>query len=174
MIFDTSIRVKKAALFNIPIKGTSINQTSSYKQLGTHLDSTLALSGNFNSKYKKLISRLRLLSKLRPNMNIKAAKMIYTNTVIPVFTYCGTVNLNLSGTSLEKLDRIHERAVGIITKTNTVKLTPIMTYVKCHACKIVRTSITRQLPAAMTISNYYNIQSQQETIDWRQHYHKSE
>ena len=31
MIFGTSIRVKKAALFNIQIKGTSINQTSSYK-----------------------------------------------------------------------------------------------------------------------------------------------
>ena len=41
--------------------------------------------------------------------------------VIPVFTYCRTVNLNLSRTALGKLDRIHERAVGIITKTNTIK-----------------------------------------------------
>ena len=81
--------------------------------------------------------------------------MIYTNIVIPVFTYCGAVNLNLSRTSLGKLDRIHERAVGIITKTNTVKLTPIMTYVKRHACQIVRTSITRQLPAPMT--NYFEL-----------------
>ena len=53
-IFGTSIRVKKAAPLNIHIKGTSINQTSSYKYLGTHLDSKLALNGNFNSKYKKL------------------------------------------------------------------------------------------------------------------------
>ena len=83
--------------------------------------------------------------------------MIYTNIVIPVFTYCGTVNLYLSRTSLGKLDRIHERAVGIISKTNTVKLTPIMTYVKRHACQIVRTSITRQLPAPMT--NYFELLS---------------
>ena len=76
---------------------------------------------------------------------------------MPVFTYCGTVNLNLSRTSLGKLDQIHERAVGIITKTNTVKLTPIMTYVKCHVCQIVRTSITRQLPAPMT--NYFELLS---------------
>ena len=69
--------------------------------------------------------------------------MIYTNIVIPVFTYCGTVNLNLSRTSRGKLDRIHERAVGIITKTNTVKLTPVMTHVKRHACQIVSTSILR-------------------------------
>ena len=125
--------------------------------MGTHLDSTLALNGNFNSKYKKLSSRLRLLPKVRPDLNVKASKIIYTNIVIPVFTYCGTVNLNLSRTSLGKLDRIHERAVGIITKTNTVKLTPIMTYVKRHACQIIRISITRQLPAPMT--NYFELLS---------------
>ena len=157
MIFGTSIRVKKATPLNIQVKGISINQTSSYKYLGTHLDSTLAMNGNFNSKYKKLSSRLRLLSKLRPDLNVKASKMIYTNIVIPVFTYCGTVNLYLSRTSLGKLDRIHERAVGIISKTNTVKLTPIMTYVKRHACQIVRTSVTRQLQAPMT--NYFELLS---------------
>ena len=85
MIFGTSIRVKKAAPLKIQIKGTSINQTS-YKYLGTHLGLTLALNGNFNSKYKMLSSRLWLLSKLRPNVNVKAAKMICTNIVIPVFT----------------------------------------------------------------------------------------
>ena len=125
--------------------------------MGTNLDSILALNGNFNSKYKNLSSRLRLLSKLRPNVNVKAAKLIYKNIVIPVFTYCGTVNINISRTSLVKLDRIHERAVGIITKTNTVKLTPIMTYVKRHACQIVRTSVTRQLQAPMT--NYFELLS---------------
>ena len=83
-------------------------------------------------------------------LNVKATKMIYTNIVIPMFTYSGTVNLNLSQTSLGKLDRIHERAIGIITKTNIVKLTPIMNYVKRHACQFFRTSITRQLPAAVT------------------------
>ena len=143
MIFGTSIRVKKTVPLNIQIKGTSIKQTSSYRYLGTHLDSTLALNGNFNSKYKKLSSRLRLLSKLRPNLNVKATKMIYTNIVIPVFTNCGTVNLNLSRTSLGKLDRIHERAVVVIIKTNTVKLIPIMNHVKRHACQIVRTSFRR-------------------------------
>ena len=157
MIFGTPTRVKKAAPLNIQIKRTGINQTLSYKNLGAHLDSTLALHGNFNSKYRKLSSRLRLLSKLRPNLTVKAAKMIYKNIVIPVFTYCGAVNLNRSRKLLGKLDRIHERAIGIITKTNSVKLTPIMNYVKRHACQIVKTSITRQLTAPMT--NYFELLS---------------
>ena len=83
--------------------------------------------------------------------------MIYTNIIIPVFTYCGTVNLHLSRLSLGKRDQIHEQTVGMITKTNTVKLTPIMIYVKRHSCQVVRTSITRQLPAPMT--NYFELLS---------------
>ena len=72
--------------------------------------------------------------------------------------YChsSVYNQNLSWTSLGKLDWIHEWAVGIITKTNTVKLIPIMTYVK-HACQIIRASITRELPAPMT--NYFKLLS---------------
>ena len=125
--------------------------------MGTHLDSTLSLNGNFNSKYKKFSSRLCLLSKMCPNLNVKAARRIYANIVIPFFTYCETVNLNLLRESLGKPDRIHERAVGIITKTNTVKLTPIRTYLKRHACQIVSTSITRQLPVPM--SNFFELLS---------------
>ena len=83
--------------------------------------------------------------------------MIYKNIVIPVFTYCETVNLNRSRKSLGKLDRIHEQAIGIITKTNPVKLTPIMNYVKRHACQIVKTSIIRQLTAPMI--NYFELLS---------------
>ena len=151
---------KKAAPLNTQIKKTSTNQTSSNKYLGTHLDSTLVLNGSFNSKYKKLSSRLRLLSKLCPDLNVKASKMIYTNINIPAFTYCGTVNLNILRTSLGKLDGTHEQPLGIITKTNTVKLTT-MTYVKRYACQIIRTSITRQLPDSMT--NYFELLSHSKT-----------
>ena len=118
MIFGTSVHVNKATAFNIQIKGNSNNETSLYKYLGVHFDSTLALNGNFNSKWKKLSYRLRLLSKLGPDLYVKAAKKVYTSIAIPEFTYFGTVNLNLLRTSLGKLGRIHERAVGIITKIN--------------------------------------------------------
>ena len=89
----TSITVKNTAPLSIKIRRTSINQTSSYKYVGAHLDSTL--KDNYNSKYKKLSFRLQLLSKICPNLNVKAVKMIYTRFVISVFTYFGTVNLNL-------------------------------------------------------------------------------
>ena len=42
--------------------------------------------------------------------------MTYISIVAPVFTYCGTVNLNLSKTSLGKLARIHEGALSVTSK----------------------------------------------------------
>ena len=91
-----------------------------------------------------------------------------TNIDIPVFTYCGTVNLNLSRTSLGKHNRIHEQAVGIITKTNTVKLTPIMTYLNVMLARSSEhLSQGSYQHLRLSISNCYHTQSQQKTISSR-------
>ena len=157
MIFGTSPRVRKASPLEIKINGTMLNQTTSYKYLGVHLDSTLTMNENFQSKYKKLSSRLRLLSKLRSNLTYHAAKTIYNSIVVPVFTYCGIVNLNLPRTSVEKLERIQQRAADIITKgkTRNIKLSPIVTSVKRHTCQLVRNSITKKFPPPML--NYFEL-----------------
>ena len=163
MIFGTSARVKKATPLNVLINGTILNQTTSYKYLGVHLDPTLTLNDDFDSKYKKLSSRLRLLSKVRPNLTIDAAKLIYLSIIVPVFTYCGTVNLNLSRTSLTKLEKIHERAFKIIkgNSDQQINVTPLMTLIKRHACQIVRKSITTKLPSPM--DNYFELMTHSKT-----------
>ena len=119
MIFGTSSRLKKTSPLEIKINETLLNQTTCYKYLGVHLDSSLTMNENFQVKYKKLSSRLRLLSKLRSNLTFQAAKKIYNSIIVPVFTYCGIVNMNLSKTSTKKLNRIHKRAATIITKGKT-------------------------------------------------------
>lgn len=154
MIFGTPARIKKAAPLNVIVNGSSLNQTTSYKYLGVNLDSTITLNEDFNSKQKKLSSRLRLLSKVRPNLTAEAAKMIYTSIVVSVFTYCGTVNLNLSRTSIEKLNQIHNRAVTVITgnKSQQEIITPIMTSIKRHACKLSHDQLQRNFHRLWTIT----------------------
>ena len=56
-----------------------------------------------NQNTKSSVPDYRLLSKLLPNLNGKASKMIYANIAIPVSAYCGTVNLNLLRKNLENL-----------------------------------------------------------------------
>ena len=115
------------------------------------------MNENFQSKYKKLSSRLRLLSKLRSNLTFIAAKQIYTSIVVPVFTYCAIANLNLTRTSLQKLERIDQRAIDIITKgkTRNVKLTTIVASIKHHASKLVRKSVKKEFPPPM--QNYFEL-----------------
>ena len=72
MIFCTSTRVKKATPLNKQIKGTSIHQILSYKYLGTHLDSTLALNGNFNLKYQKSQFQIAIAAKTTPKSKCKS------------------------------------------------------------------------------------------------------
>ena len=96
--------------------------------------------------------------------------MIYTSIVVPVFTYCGTVNLNLSRTSIEKLDKIHDRAVTVITGNKSqqeIIITPIMTSIKRHAIKIVRRSITMKLPSPM--EKYFELMSHSKTTRNNKH-----
>ena len=120
ILFGTLSRIKKAPSLNISINSIEVIQTMSYKFLGVHLDSALNLNENFGLKYKKLRSGLRLLSKLRSNLIFKAAKKLYSSVAVPVFTYCGLLQLNLCRTSsAKKLEQIHQRAITIITRNKT-------------------------------------------------------
>ena len=128
-----------------------------YKYLGVQLDPTLTLNDNFEMKYKKLSSRLRLMAKLRPHLTTKAAESIYKSIVVPVFTYCGTVDLNLTKTETGKLDQIHRRAVKIINRNynQNAKISPIITLVKRRACQLVRKCVIEKLPSPM--NNYFKV-----------------
>ena len=127
MLFGTSIRINKADPLDISINGINLNQTISYKYLGVQLDPTLTLNENFQMKYKKLSTRLRVMSKLRPHLTTKAAESIYKSIVVPVFTYCGTVDLKLTKTETGKLDQIHRRAVTIINRNDNQNYNPRQT-----------------------------------------------
>ena len=159
MLFGTAIRINKADPLDISINGINLNQTNSYKYLGVQLDPTLTLNDNFQMKYKKLSTRLRLMSKLRPHLTTKAAESIYKSIVVPVFTYCGTVDLNLTKTETGKLYQIHRRAVTIINRNDNqnAKISPITTLVKRRACQLVRKCINEKLPPPMNM--YFEIVS---------------
>jgi hypothetical protein len=77
-----------------------------YKYLGVELDPSLNLGLHFESTYNKATGRLRLLSKIRGYVNNHTAKTIYESMIVPLFTYSGLVNLNLTQTNGNKLSRI--------------------------------------------------------------------
>ena len=88
MLFGTSQKLSKLRdTLSISYRGTCINVTSHYKYLGVDIDSTLNLNSHFDRTYKKATGRLKLLGKLRSQLDEKSAKAIYTSMIVPTVTY---------------------------------------------------------------------------------------
>ena len=83
---------------------------SSYKYLGITLDPTLTLGHHLLNTYRKASGRLRLLRKIRPSLIIQSARSMYQSMILPVFSYCNTITLDLSESFTQKLRNFEDRA----------------------------------------------------------------
>ena len=98
-----------------------VNDTNTYTYIGHQLDSSLTLTNDFDTVYKKRTStRLKLLSKVRCYLNEEAAMKIYLSTILPILTYSLAIKLYLDKNTFEEAD---------ITTTASLK-----NY--CQKCKV--------------------------------------
>ena len=99
LLFGTTKRLTKLnEPLSVSYKESTLRQVSVYKYLGVEINSTLNLNSHFDATFKRASSRLRLLQKIRPQLNLPSAKAIYQGMIIPILTYCGVLNLNLTTT----------------------------------------------------------------------------
>src|SRR4029434_237772 len=75
-------------LLPVSIGGVSVEVVNTYKYLGVHLDSKLDWSANIDAIYKKGLSRLYFLRRLRSfNVCNKLLRMFYQSVVASVLFY---------------------------------------------------------------------------------------
>ena len=111
LLFGTSQRIaKQNNELNVMYRGVKILNTSQYKYLGIEVDSTLNLNCHFEKCYKRALSRLGLLGKLRPHLDLAAAKAIYRTMILPTFTFSGILVLKLTETQVKRLSSFHDRS----------------------------------------------------------------
>ena len=114
MLIGTNHKLKNVpSAFKLVYDCIEINQTSSYKYLGSIIDSKLLLNDNFNSMYKKASNRLRLLYALKPQLDDETATTIYNTMVVPLITFNSIINLKFNDTQLKKLTSLDNRARNI-------------------------------------------------------------
>ena len=113
-----------------------INITWACNYLGVQLDSSLTLGSDFDYKYKKASGRLRLLAKIRNNLDIESVKAIYRSMVLPMLTYCGILKLKLNKAQENKLTSFHNRAMKISARNRACETTSPMTAIKRRACML--------------------------------------
>ena len=140
MLFGTAKNLcQQSRTLNVTYADQFIRSVTTYKYLGVEITHSLNMTTNFDSTYKKACERLRLLRKIRPFLNVKAAKAIYQGMILPILTYCGLLNLKLGRTQEDKLLSIHHCALDIIESNpnNELGIKPPNIYNQIIACKLV-------------------------------------
>ena len=141
MIFGTAQRLSKINdTLSISYRGVNINVTSQYKYLGIEVDSSLNLNSHFDNTYKKATGRLKLLNKLRNQLDEKSTKAIYNTMIVPTVTHNCVLQGNLSAQQKYKLNSIVRRAKSIIKEdlSSNIDLPSLENETKRQNCFFVR------------------------------------
>ena len=157
LLFGRSQRiVKENNELNVMYRGVKSLNTSQYKYLGIEVESTLNLTYHFEKCYKRASSRLRLLIKLRPHLDMTAATAIYRTMIQPTFTFSGILLLKLTETQTKRLSAFHDRFKRIVLGDSDTcdEIQSVVNANKVRACKLVRKCIDKDISDAF--QGYFN------------------
>ena len=80
------------------------------------MDKSLNYSSHFDRMYKRMSSRVKLLSKIRYDLSPYVAETIYRMMIFPLMFYCNNVFL---GNSISRFETIQNRSYKIVHTTKT-------------------------------------------------------
>ena len=146
MLFGTSQKLGRLnETLNIKYRYHNINVTLVYKYLGIHIDSTLNLNSHFDKVFKKAAGRLKLLEKLRHQMDMKTATTIYNTMIVPILTYYSVHLINRKLVHQRNLKSFVTRAKNIINKKSSqpINLHPLEIIAEQRLCLFVRKCLNK-------------------------------
>ena len=103
---------------NIHIDGVPINQSNQSKSLGLIIDENLSWKAHIHEISKKVSSCIGALKRVRPFVSMHTAIKIYKALIEPHFDYCSAVWDGLTQQLSEKLQKLQNRAIRVITKSS--------------------------------------------------------
>ena len=101
----------------IKLDGSEINKVETVKSLGVHIDKHLSWSVHIGKITKKIASAIGALKRVRSFITTKTAVQIYQALIQPHFDYCCSVWDNLGETLNNKMQKLQNRAVRVITRS---------------------------------------------------------
>ena len=128
-------------LFGTPQKLSKLKkETLNINYRSSAINVTLNLNTHFDKVYKKASGKLKLLAKLRYQLDTKSAVAIYDSMIVPTITYCSSLQANLTSTRKKCLQSFVNRASKIITHNSNIsaKLPSLESITNRHFCYFVR------------------------------------
>ncbi len=114
MLFSSNPTKIMHAEYHIEAMGNSISGVNKYKYLSVILDSRLSFSEHITYIKGKTLSKLKMLSRVRPAIDRKSAFSLYVSLIQPLFDYCDVVYDGLSQQDSQKLQKLQNIAMHFI------------------------------------------------------------
>ena len=106
---------KKKEKVSIEIDGHPIDQVNNTKFLGVYIDNKLSWKKHISYIQGKIARGICIVTKARSLLNFKALKTLYYSFIYPYFSYCNHVWGCVKYKVLEKLVKLQNRAIRIMT-----------------------------------------------------------
>ena len=102
----------------IKLDGSEINKVDTVKSLGVHIDKHLSWSTHIEKITKKIASAIGALKRVRPFVSTRTAVQVYQALIQPHFDYCCSVWDGFGETLSNKIQKLQNRAVRVITRSH--------------------------------------------------------
>ena len=102
----------------VQIEGHEIDRVPHTKSLGIYIDQNLSWSKHVSKTVKIVSSGIGALKRLRPFICEDTAILLYRALIEPYFDYCSPLWDGLSGELADKLQKLQNRPIRVITKSD--------------------------------------------------------
>ena len=113
MLFGTKNMLKQGKKPDTFIDDTKLHYVNQFNYLGIKLDSTLTFESHANETVRMVAHKLFIFSKIRKYITVQQAITIYRSKIVPYFDYGDIFLINISQKSIDKLQRLQNRALRI-------------------------------------------------------------
>ena len=136
VLFGTHQKLAKSEKISILLKEETISESEMYEYLGVTMDKNLTMKVHLEKTYKKVLSRTKLLARIRHNISPWVAETIYKVMILPQMLYCSNIMLGMSNTHKIQFERIRIRVLGLINGQSQRVILPTVNHARNKRCLI--------------------------------------
>ena len=118
MLFGTRNMLKHSAKVDTILAGTRLQYVKHFNYLGMKLEDTLTFELHATETVRMEAHKMYLLSRIRKYITIRQAIAIYKSKVVPYFDYGDIFLMNITQKTLDKLQKLQNRALRICLAQN--------------------------------------------------------
>ena len=109
----------EATSFDVSINGRVIKRVLEYKYLGVVLDENISWNSHVKYILRKTSKRVGMLGRIRNNVAMHTADLIYKSFILPIADYCDSAWSCCGKMNTELLEKLQRRAARIIMKKSS-------------------------------------------------------